>query len=416
MDDTERLRRIARIERALWIVMGVLAILAKDNPRLVFPQALYLFLALLASSLATSLSIRLAPRRLWLHGLCVVAGFASIAGLQEWSGGADSDLWTLYLLPVFTAAILLEGRELAWTAAGACLANAAVQAFGDWSASSPFTLALENGILVSAAAATWTLARAEREASARASERRREIERLELDAESRRAQDRGLTEIAAGNAGAAHDLTTPLMVIRAYARMHIEQGGPDPALAKDLARIDAAAVFCQELVARLMSRAAGPASRRSLRDAVLAAVAMAEPILRSRRIRLEFALPDSPLAVLASANDLERIILNLVGNAAKVLPPGGRVRVRVAPADGLRRTGIVVEDDGPGIPAEVLPRLFQPFATSTPGAGGTGLGLFVSRAAPRRLGGDLLAENPPEGGARFTLRLPLIDSAVGAEA
>lgn len=413
MHDTERLRRTARIERALWIVMGALAFLAKDNPALVFPQALYLFLALLASSLATSLSVRLAPGRPWLHGLGVVAGFASIAGLQEWSGGPDSNLWTLYLLPVFGAAILLEGRELAWTAAGACAANAAVQLSGGWTPSTPFTLGLETGILASAAAATWALSRAEREASARAIERRREVERLEAAAERRHRQDRGLTEIAAGGAGAAHDLTTPLMVIRAYARIQQERGHEDPALARDLGRIEAAAGFCQELVARLLSRSTGPTERRSLRDAVRDAATMAEPVVKSRRILLETALDPDPLTVLASPNDLERIVLNLLGNCAKVLDPGARVRVSAGAAgDGCAE--VVVEDDGPGIPAEVLPRLFQPFATSRPDAGGTGLGLFVSRAAARRFGGDLLAENVPGGGARFTLRLPLAAGAACA--
>ncbi|MDE2511082.1 MAG: HAMP domain-containing histidine kinase, partial [Elusimicrobia bacterium] len=348
------------------------------------------------------------PRRVWLHGLCVVAGFASIAGLQQWSGGADSSLWTLYLLPVFTAAILLQGRELAWTATGACLTNAAVHLLGTWDASAPFALALETGILASAAAATWTLARAERESSLRAAQRRGEVETLEREVARRREQDRGLTAIAAGGAGAAHDLTTPLMVIRAYARMHADRGVEDPILAKDLTRIEAAAVFCQELVAGLLSRAAGPATERSLRDAASSALTMAEPILKLRRIALERDLSDSPMPVMAAPSDLERVIMNLLGNAAQVLPAGGRVtlRVRLSPQDA-GRAEVVVEDDGPGIPADVLPRLFQPFATSRPGAGGTGLGLFVSRAAARRLGGDLLAENSPGGGARFTLRLPL---------
>jgi signal transduction histidine kinase len=412
MDESESRRRTARIERALWIVMGVLAFLAKDNPDLVFPQTLYLFLALLASSLATSLSIRLAPQRTWLHGLCVVAGFASIAGLQQWSGGAESSLWTLYLLPVFTAAILLQGRELAWTATGACLTNGAVHAFGGWDESTPFALALETGILASAAAATWTLARAEREAAANAGERRAEIERLERDVARRHEQEKGLTAIAAGGAGAAHDLTTPLMVIRAYARMHLDKGCDDPTLIKDLNRIESAALFCQELVAGLMARASGPATERSLRDAASSALMMAEPILKNRRILLERGACDAPLPVLAAPSDLERIVMNLLSNAAKILPPGGRVKVTVgAYADDPGRAEVVVEDDGPGIPADVLPRLFQPFATSAPGAGGTGLGLFVSRAAARRLGGDLLAENPPGGGARFVLRLPLARAA-----
>jgi len=419
MDDADRRRRTARIERALWIVLGVLAFLAKDNPDLVYPHVLYLFLALLASSLATSLTVRLLPRLAWLHALCVVAGLSAIVGLQEWSGGPESNLWTLYLLPVFSSAILFGGREMFWTALGACVCNAAVHLLDPdgLRASSVFELALETGILACAAAATWTLSRAEREAADRARAHRGEIDRLERAQAEARERDRGLVAIAAGGAGAAHDLTTPLMVIRAYATMHLEEAPEDPQLAKDLASIDSAAAFCQELVAGLMARASGNAAPRALRDSVLSAAAMAEPILQSRRITLDSEVPAEALTVLAAGQDLERIVLNLIGNAVKVLPEGGRVRVRVERDRGEpTRATVTVEDDGPGIPSEVLPRLFQPFSTSKPGAGGTGLGLFVSRAAARRLGGDLFAKNMPEGGARFTLWLPLAGAAEPARA
>lgn len=413
MDDADRRRRTTRIERALWIVMGLLAFLAKDNPDLVYPQALYLFLCLLAASLCTSLSVRRLPERGWLHALCVVAGLASIVGLQEWSGGPESNLWTLYLLPIFSSTVLFEARELTWTAAGACACNAAVHLLDPEGVreSTGFTLALETGILATAAAATWTFSKAEREADARASAQRGQIDRLERAQAEARERDRGLSAIAAGGAGAAHDMTTPLMVIRAYSAMHLERGLEDAELSQDLARIDAAAAFCQELVAGLLARASGTATPRALRDAVLSAAAMAEPILKSRRLVLDAQIPAEAMIVLASGQDLERIVLNLIGNAVKVLPEGGSVRVRVARDEGDKpRATVRVEDDGPGIPAEILPRLFQPFATSKPGAGGTGLGLFVSRAAARRLGGDLFAENLPGRGARFTLWLPLVEA------
>ena len=69
-----------------------------------------------------------------------------------------------------------------------------------------------------------------------------------------------------------------------------------------------------------------------------------------------------------------------------------------------------VSDTGPGIPENVLPRIFDPFFTTKRGTGGSGLGLSVSLGIAQAHGGTLLAENRPEGGARFVLRLPAVRS------
>ncbi|MDE2490552.1 MAG: HAMP domain-containing histidine kinase [Elusimicrobia bacterium] len=420
MEDV-RSRRTARIEAALWIVLGTLAFLSKGNPALDAAAVLPLFLLLLGSSLAASLAARRWPARPELHALALIAGFAAIAGLQERSGGAQSTLWVLYLLPIFQAAILLDGRALAWTAAGACAADAALylSAAGSWNAELSFELALKTGILASAAAATWLLSRAESDADERSRRRRETIARLERSLRAQAAErerERGLTAIAAGGAGAAHDLATPLMVVRAYAKLHLERGVADPELMRDLGRIDAAAGFCQELIVGLLAQGTGPTAPRRLEAAVESALALAEPILRARRVVLEREYPERPLAVAAAPNDVERIVLNLVGNAAKASGADARVRVRVARDDGgsWPWAVVTVDDDGPGIAPEILPRLFQPFATTRANQGGTGLGLYLSREAARRLGGALDAENRAEGGARFTLRLPLAPSPLNA--
>ncbi len=413
--------RMLRVEAALWIVLGTLAFLAKDNPRLVYPNVLYLFVSLLVSSLSTSLAIRTVPGKTWVHALTLLAGLASISGLQFWSGGTESSLWVLYLLPLFTSAILLDGRETAWVALGACASNAALYAASSdpWCAAAAFELSLKTGVLAVAAAATWALSRAEREAEARNSSQRLDIERLERRVEDEaqaRERDRGLAEIAAFGAGAVHDLSTPLMVVRAYARLHIDRGLQDEELARDLARIEKAANFCMTLVARLLERDSAPATPQRAAEIAESALSMAEPLLRSKNVEIRREYTEEDLKVLAPSHELERVLMNLLGNAAKSMERGGHVTVRVERAvlNGVPSAAVTVEDDGPGISKEILPRLFQAFATTRAGRGGTGLGLFMSRETLRRHGGNLEAENRPVGGARFTMRLPLIAPAAVA--
>jgi signal transduction histidine kinase len=67
---------------------------------------------------------------------------------------------------------------------------------------------------------------------------------------------------------------------------------------------------------------------------------------------------------------------------------------------------LTVDDDGPGIPDTVMPRLFEPFFTTKPTGKGTGLGLSISHGIIKRMGGRIVAENRPEGGARFRIAFP----------
>src|SRR5262249_14416253 len=102
----------------------------------------------------------------------------------------------------------------------------------------------------------------------------------------------------------------------------------------------------------------------------------------------------------------EQVIINLCTNARDVMPNGGTLTLRTS-VEGDRWVRIDVEDTGPGIPADVLPHIFEPFYT-TKGAGqGTGLGLAGAFSFAAQSGGSISAENRGEGGARFTMRVPL---------
>jgi PAS domain S-box-containing protein len=140
-----------------------------------------------------------------------------------------------------------------------------------------------------------------------------------------------------------------------------------------------------------------------------------EPLL-DRRITIDAALPSSePAYVIGDDGRLQQVVSNLLSNAAKFSREGGIVRVRLgieAPCVQL-----VVEDEGPGIAPEFLPHLFERFrqadSSATRAHGGLGLGLAIARHIVEAHQGTISAANRPEGGAMFTVVLPLAPARVG---
>jgi len=127
------------------------------------------------------------------------------------------------------------------------------------------------------------------------------------------------------------------------------------------------------------------------------------------RVVTDFA-PAPP--VWADDNQVQQVLLNLVQNAHQAMRAArgrGVLTVRVRPAEGAVRVEVL--DDGPGIPPEHLPRIFDPFYTTKPPGEGSGLGLSVSYGIVSEHGGKLWAENRPEGGAAFHLELPIAGPA-----
>jgi signal transduction histidine kinase len=119
---------------------------------------------------------------------------------------------------------------------------------------------------------------------------------------------------------------------------------------------------------------------------------------------------ESPLVIPGDPGRLEQVFINLFLNAAKAMHGQGNLSLEA------RRTGaespqveIVVEDDGPGIPKEALAQIFDPFFTTSDG---TGLGLSISYGIVCSHGGRIVAENRPQGGARFILTLPAREPVV----
>jgi len=108
------------------------------------------------------------------------------------------------------------------------------------------------------------------------------------------------------------------------------------------------------------------------------------------------------------ANGEERaviqILVNLIGNAIRYSPDGGRIRIDFSRTPGT--ASVSVSDEGPGIAASDQQRVFERFERAHPKEEGTGLGLAISRRLARSMGGDVTLDSTPGEGARFTLTLP----------
>ena len=130
------------------------------------------------------------------------------------------------------------------------------------------------------------------------------------------------------------------------------------------------------------------------------------------RIRLEAVVPPDPQQVAADRERVRQVLVNLVENAIKYSPDGGRVTVGVVPGDGTVR--FYVDDEGLGIPASEHERVFEKFYRLDPGmnrgVGGTGLGLYICSKLVERMGGRIWVDSVEGEGSTFSVELQAVDS------
>ena len=213
-------------------------------------------------------------------------------------------------------------------------------------------------------------------------------------------------------ADASHELRTPLTVIRAsvddlgrHASEPVASVGS--ALTDIRDEVDHLTAMVDDLLLLARSDSGAVALERVPIDlgdiASTAAAALARPATERG---VEVLVDPRPTELSGDPARLRQLVMILIDNAIRHSPSGGRVLVRVR-TDGSDAT-LVVEDEGPGIRDEDLPRLFDRFyrASGAPG-GGTGLGLAIAAWIAERHGGRVEAANRAETGARFTVRLPL---------
>lgn len=216
----------------------------------------------------------------------------------------------------------------------------------------------------------------------------------------------------------SHELRTPLNAIAGYAEL-LEMGLRGPltdAQQRDLVRIRSNGQHLLGLISSMLDlnriergQVAYDLTSIAIGPFLADLDALVSPQATAKALTLEYVPTDVGLAVRADREKLRQIILNLLSNAIRFTPPGGRIRLSASPLDAAR-VAVYVEDTGPGIPHDRRDHVFEPFVqldrSLTQSHGGLGLGLAISRDLARGMQGDLALDSHSRSGARFILTLP----------
>jgi two-component system NtrC family sensor kinase len=241
-------------------------------------------------------------------------------------------------------------------------------------------------------------------------EKKRAAEELTRQRESSYQREK-LAALGSLLAGVAHELNNPLSVVVARAVMLEEQG--DPAIQSAALKIRTAAERCARIVRTFLAMARQQQPQRgavAVNDVAAAALDLAGYAIRTSSVDVIADLPPEIPLINADGDQLHQVLLNLITNAQQSLqdhPPPRRIRVQTRFDAAAHIVRITVADNGPGIPPHLRARIFEPYFTTKATGVGVGVGLAVSAGIIEAHGGSLAVDCPAEGGAVFTVALPV---------
>jgi signal transduction histidine kinase len=244
-----------------------------------------------------------------------------------------------------------------------------------------------------------------------------------LELERTLARQAQIVQLGEMTARIAHEIKNPLSSIKTIVQVMREEPATSSLHGRDLELIEGEVNRLSATVTQLLNFARPgreAQDRVRLRQAVEATVSFLQHDIRRMGARIENEVPEDLPAIEGSEAAFREILLNLILNSIQA--GGGGMRVRLQGWLGMFEDGseefvvFIVEDDGPGVPADLQERVFQPFFTTK--QRGTGLGLAIVRRNVEQMGGRIALESPARqgNGTRFIIHLPLRPRAAPEQA
>ncbi len=247
------------------------------------------------------------------------------------------------------------------------------------------------------------------------------IERTEIETDSQNAHVplhelrrlESLATLGELTGTAAHEFNNVLMTIMNYAKSGLrnrDDAHRDKALAKILDASQRAARITTTILAQARNRA-DSMQPTDLGAIIEQTLELLERELRKYRVAVETDIQPPVARAVASGNQIQRVLINLLVNARQAMPGGGTVSVSLRDDPEAGEVVMTVRDSGSGIQREHLPRIFDPFFSTKPGPdetgkGGTGLGLAACKEVIDAHGGRIRVESTVGRGTAFIIRLP----------
>lgn len=228
--------------------------------------------------------------------------------------------------------------------------------------------------------------------------------------ESRIQHTEKIASIGMLAAGIAHEINNPLGVILCHIDLIKGEADLPTEVLADLETIEKHAGNCRAIIADLLKFAhRQPTVKESCRlnALITETIAMVAAQMRQQRITVDSVIDEELPEMIADRDKIRQVLVNILLNSAQAIGEDGIIEVR-SRFDRERQQAIIdIEDNGPGIPEEMLGKIFDPFFTSKPAGQGTGLGLAVSYGIVRDHNGEIAVTSTPGQRTRFTITLPL---------
>jgi signal transduction histidine kinase len=209
-------------------------------------------------------------------------------------------------------------------------------------------------------------------------------------------------------ANVAHQIGTPLNLISGYVQVMKEEAQANPSTLQRLQTVETQIRKVTDAIRTMLDSARRPVLQRQPVDLAVLIEQVCEvsrPALQAAHVELRLHVEESLPLLTADPVQLELALFNLVSNSLDAMPDGGSLAISASKTpDGIR---LAIADSGTGIPADVLPRVFEPWVTTKPAGRGTGLGLSITRDTIVSHGGTIDVRSEPGDGTVFTIDLPL---------